>query len=219
MPSSLGSSPHVRGAPTTDGATTSKRWDHPRMCGEHTETSWRTCSHSGSSPHVRGALALALAQRNDVGIIPACAGSTIGDGEGSGQYIGSSPHVRGARLTTCRAPCSQGIIPACAGSTRGPRSCRRSGRDHPRMCGEHHARRERTSPPMGSSPHVRGALLQNHSGNVHRGIIPACAGSTLYLLNLVRVVGDHPRMCGEHFPVRLHGERRRGIIPACAGST
>ena len=72
------------------------------------------------------------------------------------------------------------------------------GRDHPRMCGEHvqdygHAvRRE------GSSPHVRGALQGFVDALELLGIIPACAGSTLYPTWFYWRRRDHPRMCGEH---------------------
>ena len=72
------------------------------------------------------------------------------------------------------------------------------------------------------------------------GIIPACAGSTDYVIghpdgtwgssphargaleNQARVDvthGDHPRMRGEHFHLQVEPQRQPGIIPACAGST
>ena len=74
---------------------------------------------------------------------------------------------------------------------------------------------------------------------VRRGIIPACAGNTCSKRNHLNIVGDHPRVCGEHtrFVVkskvavgsspRVRGtlwlrrreNRRAGIIPACAGNT
>ena len=51
-------------------------WDHPRMCGEHSQDSSFLSSFMGSSPHVRGALQLAIMGGSFEGIIPACAGST-----------------------------------------------------------------------------------------------------------------------------------------------
>ena len=113
---SVGSSPHVRGAPerfeafaravgiipACAGSTTSighnwtGMWDHPRMCGEHVVLPPFFWTVSGSSPHVRGALA----------------------------RVG---HLRP----------QPGIIPACAGSTESAANHARSRRDHPRMCGEH----------------------------------------------------------------------------------
>ena len=115
-PSTMGSSPHVRGArgfprvgcanlriipacagSTSHGAPRSTRaWDHPRMRGEH------SCS-----------LMLLMAS------------------------LGSSSHARGARKHNNASALLGRIIPACAGST--PSRCR--GRfqlwDHPRMRGEH----------------------------------------------------------------------------------
>ena len=71
------------------------------------------------------------------------------------------------------------------------------------------------------------------------GIIPACAGSTSVCFLGKFLVGDHPRMCGEHISTvgchdvkagsspHVRGARGLllprgivlGIIPACAGST
>ena len=214
----LGSSPHVRGAPSVGrtrladrgiipacaGSTTRRRpprhgtRDHPRMCGEHRTTAPRASAASGSSPHVRGALADRGRRHPGRGIIPACAGST-----------------------------------ACGLSTR----CNR--RDHPRMCGEHKLRQMNGLRSPGLSPHMRGARHSGDGGGVLQGIIPACAGSTPSGRRGPRRSRDHPRMCGEH-PFHAILSRRKsgssphvrgaqmarkgkninfGIIPACAGST
>ena len=195
----LGSSPHVRGAlrpsatiglgcgiiPACAGSTLfchrffGRFRDHPRMCGEHLPES-AICGHSrGSSPHVRGAQNLLPIMQDLDGIIPACAGSTCarlsarlehGDhprmcGEHTKELaigectVGSSPHVRGARHS------SHGYA--------------RFNRDHPRMCGEHQCMFPGQVPRRGSSPHVRGALQLRGSRTDARGIIPACAGSTV----------------------------------------
>ena len=134
-------------------------------------------------------------------------------------WLGSSPHVRGAL---------DGNV--------GPATVRR---DHPRMCGEHKRRDALKVVSRGSSPHVRGAQTEVLCLGGDGGIIPACAGSTVPGNRLVGVVGDHPRMCGEHEEAP-HGTvafvgssphvrgalglpsllgRGTGIIPACAGST
>ena len=91
-----------------------------------------------------------------------------------------------------------GIIPACAGSTIPPSAGRESGRDHPRMCGEHALTVTATDSRGGSSPHVRGARPEGVKLGGLPGIIPACAGSTYFELVSVRPLRDHPRMCGEH---------------------
>ena len=172
--------------------------DHPRMCGEHRNIIACICVSLGSSPHVRGAQKHCRHRRGVPGIIPACAGSTIrfypecggnGDhprmcGEHSlsinhaGTPVGSSPHVRGAPLRKRGAVGIRRIIPACAGSTCWWRCCCPCWWDHPRMCGEHSLTRKRSMTRPGSSPHVRGALVDSEKVDDEAGIIPACAGST-----------------------------------------
>ena len=131
------------------------------------------------------------------------------------------------------------IIPACAGSTIRCRMVCEQIRDHPRLRGEHPTQTTLSRVESGSSPLARGAprgLAQPHRA---RGIIPACAGSTRSGSPRPSCSWDHPRLRGEHDPVRLigvvvwgssplaRGARQArggvfdagGIIPACAGST
>ena len=152
---------------------------------------------------------------------------------------GSSPHVRGA-LSQLQCPCRWlGIIPACAGSTRTLRGFRTGRWDHPRMCGEHRICCQSCKISTGSSPHVRGALVQDFLQGLSTGIIPACAGSTVSWRIRRPPCRDHPRMCGEHNRGSSFGQSHKGssphvrgarqacddalqesgIIPACAGST
>ena len=229
------------------------------MCGEHDTTCTRSPRDTGSSPHVRGAHSTRPSAHCRTGIIPACAGSTLkvsgrlrfawdyprmcGEhivaNRNCGSVQGSSPHVRGARAGRARPAGPSGIIPACAGST--PRRRTGTGKewDHPRMCGEHYGDSDFVNELEGSSPHVRGARFIKSATQDAVGIIPACAGSTVEQLFLTTVIGDHPRMCGEHTdlgkivrvqwgssphvrgaPYRQAVFRHRaGIIPACAGST
>ena len=154
----------------------------------------------GSSPHARGALIYDRHHSAAARIIPACAGSTsyahsihepTGDHprmRGEHQTVmsttfdikGSSPHARGARFPLFNLLRRVGIIPACAGSTS-PRLRRRiCSRDHPRMRGEHATLVARVVRITGSSPHARGAPIVVIENPVLKGIIPACAGSTLH---------------------------------------
>ena len=71
-----GSSPHTRGARRRGPVRRTRPWDHPRIRGEHSET---TKYH-----------AILL------GIIPAYAGSTMEGSETLSADRGSSPHTRGA---------------------------------------------------------------------------------------------------------------------------
>ena len=152
---------------------------------------------------------------------------------------GSSPHARGALRMSAARPCPHGIIPACAGSTAHQTRGRASGRDHPRMRGEHQEQARQGRQVTGSSPHARGAPCVGGRRQVRAGIIPACAGSTSAADVLYLSLGDHPRMRGEHLPSvssdaipkgsspHARGARRASaatsgahrIIPACAGST
>ena len=112
---------------------------------------------------------------------------------------GSSPHVRGALGFRGDGTIHRGIIPACAGSTCPQRRHNASVGDHPRMCGEHVRHVFHEVVGQGSSPHVRGARFRVSEHVGQRGIIPACAGSTVMLLYICSRQRDHPRMCGEHW--------------------
>ena len=254
-----GSSPHVRGAlsgrcgrcrpigiiPACAGSTpTSKpiacnERDHPRMCGEHEALQCLHARRRGSSPHVRGAHQARRTQHEIPGIIPACAGSTSSDVTLLHPIRDHPPHVRGARHPRRRRGRRQGIIPACAGSTVHVGDDQVHGGDHPRMCGEHYEFSRSTLSIEGSSPHVRGALINRITHVSNLGIIPACAGSTQPRPCTRKRCRDHPRMCGEHIcsgsyvitvpgsSPHVRGARcsvqsvsvASGIIPACAGST
>ena len=66
------------------------------------------------------------------------------------------------------------------------------------MRGEHRYGTARRKQIRGSSPHARGAHLSIALSQSPRGIIPACAGSTVKINAINRTLGDHPRMRGEH---------------------
>ena len=91
-----------------------------------------------------------------------------------------------------------GIIPACAGNTRDQSGQISASRDHPRVCGEHTVSACRCASRSGSSPRVRGTLHDPRRPVRHPGIIPACAGNTAVVSSAWLLVGDHPRVCGEH---------------------
>ena len=66
------------------------------------------------------------------------------------------------------------------------------------MRGEHWVEVQQLIGYAGSSPHARGALSEAVAKAVKKGIIPACAGSTVVKLSTKEYSGDHPRMRGEH---------------------
>ena len=254
-----GSSPHTRGArvfagpaapgagiiPAYAGSTPSlSGWptgspDHPRIRGEHSCTTTKS-SHA-------------------LGIIPAYAGSTVpvsvtpvsrwdhprirGEHGGvdyrSAEAWGSSPHTRGAHFSPIHGARAARIIPAYAGSTGWRRRRGRSGRDHPRIRGEHvpialiatalagssphtrGARWRRTGRRprrCGSSPHTRGAPAAPATTGGRCGIIPAYAGSTSSAALGWLSVGDHPRIRGEHIKSGFGAIKDGGSSPHTRGA-
>ena len=89
--------------------------------------------------------------------------------------------MRGTPTTCPLTEFIHGIIPAYAGNT--PVRLGRSlpCRDHPRVCGEHVNQFDGHCPTSGSSPRMRGTLVQVVERAVGAGIIPAYAGNTVEL--------------------------------------
>ena len=150
------------------------------------------------------------------------------------------PRVCGANvLIGFVAHSSVRIIPACAGRTRNAPNRITPTSDHPRVCGANTNRMSPWSRRVGSSPRVRGELIDCVVRASPGRIIPACAGRTRKSNTLTASSKDHPRVCGANviiavfmssFPgssPRVRGERRQRagcnagawIIPACAGRT
>ena len=233
--------------------------DHPRACGANMSSLMLRSYRSGSSPRVRGKRRwcgpLWLLSR----IIPARAGQTRASrilrlitsdhpracGANVSAEVddflqcGSSPRVRGKPSNEHKSENNLRIIPARAGQTWRRSSRRRSSPDHPRACGAN----EPILPPchvqIGSSPRVRGKLLQHVPAHAVRRIIPARAGQTCRYIIVFLTVSDHPRACGANYDAligertecgsspRVRGKRCRlrwsfcfvRIIPARAGQT
>ena len=153
--------------------------------------------------------------------------------------LGSSPRMRGTQSHSRHNRRHTGIIPAYAGNTCSPAHPPVSPRDHPRVCGEHFNAVRNATSPQGSSPRMRGTRHGRHGGRLQLGIIPAYAGNTIRLRSYRLLLGDHPRVCGEHrfgriaylvhvgSSPRMRGTRvvlkywmtHFGIIPAYAGNT
>ena len=147
--------------------------------------------------------------------------------------------MRGTHAHYVWADGQWGIIPAYAGNTRSWKARTCSPWDHPRVCGEHRPSGSRAKGHRGSSPRMRGTLHRFAWRSAHAGIIPAYAGNTANSWLTADMLGDHPRVCGEHLtPDEAHraGEgssprmrgtpsmlehigKFEGIIPAYAGNT
>ena len=110
---------------------------------------------------------------------------------------------------------------------------------HPRACGENSTVKCMATSFWGSSPRMRGKLIQGDKRLTARGLIPAHAGKTEWSLAGATAHPAHPRACGENPPFefllgggagsspRMRGKRggegvgHRGfrLIPAHAGKT
>ena len=212
--------------------------DHPRVCGEHQNNILQTHGCLGSSPRMRGARRVPARREGVGGIIPAYAGSTSLRfppcvysrdhprvcGEHSARliarhvYRGSSPRMRGAPSLLYNPRGTDGIIPAYAGSTLGSTRSAAPRRDHPRVCGEHTAFAATVSSRRGSSPRMRGALVEYVARAECDGIIPAYAGSTGPSTCSRPARTDHPRVCGEHRVYESGGTYRLGSSPRMRGA-
>ena len=172
-----GSSPRVRGKPTTRYAAhkaarlipacagktslrVQRRWKsraHPRVCGENAVNILSNPGLAGSSPRVRG-------KHRDVN-----------------------------RFVSCR-----GLIPACAGKTLSTTTSPKTLRAHPRVCGENRPSGIACSPIVGSSPRVRGKPDTRPGRRRPCRLIPACAGKTPPAPTAAGRERAHPRVCGEN---------------------
>ena len=73
--------------------------------------------------------------------------------------MGSSPRMRGKRESVANLGAAAGLIPAHAGKTPLPTLTSRRTAAHPRACGENSTMPGRVLEEAGSSPRMRGKLL------------------------------------------------------------
>ena len=111
---------------------------------------------------------------------------------------GSSPRVRGKLIRLRPAPTPEWLIPACAGKTFVVFDVCAVVWAHPRVCGENANDVCERGDDTGSSPRVRGKLIETAEGAALVGLIPACAGKTWPLVASEWAVRAHPRVCGEN---------------------
>ena len=96
-----GSSPRLRGTPTTSPGTSASPTVHPRACGEHPGHLFDGPSLDGSSPRLRGTPAIMRCLEYRLRFIPAPAGNTRTLISGTRALHGSSPRLRGTRRPRC----------------------------------------------------------------------------------------------------------------------
>ena len=205
---------------------------HPRTCGEHRIALILPCFYRGSSPHMRGTLPEPEKPGPAARFIPAHAGNTRRRAKADRQppvhprtcgehsqlcscvpsILGSSPHMRGTLFAKFDCTHPPRFIPAHAGNTFPQLPGHRADTVHPRTCGEHHGRVERTALRNGSSPHMRGTLFNHIFFALQHRFIPAHAGNTSFIPSRQPPPTVHPRTCGEH-------NRCTCDICACTGSS
>ena len=110
-----------------------------------------------------------------------------------------------------------GITPAYAGKSDKHRRARSWLGDHPRVCGEKSLIHHSVTVNEGSPPRMRGKATKKGCSCPGVRITPAYAGKSLCVLDLVAVVGDHPRVCGEKCVKSSDRRNFFRITPAYAG--
>ena len=170
--------------------------DHPRVCGEKSQSTSASPRALGSPPRVRGKGVKQSNSRIRMGITPAYAGksciyrsttSISWDhprvcGEKSFKTStscwskGSPPRMRGKGIQPCNQWVRVGITPAYAGK-RYEEMLQQAGRkDHHRVCGEKQKNCPLVSVIWGSPPRMRGKVHSSLLAHHHTGITPAYAG-------------------------------------------
>ena len=110
-----------------------------------------------------------------------------------------------------------GITPAYAGKSRQKGKKLKSGRDHPRLCGEKFSAALYATSSKGSPPPMRGKGSIESIIERRIRITPAYAGKSPKYHTVFRAVRDHPRLCGEKQSKRSGTTSRHRITPAYAG--
>ncbi len=192
----------------------------------------------GSSPRVRGtaphhtrpiASARFIPARAGNGIPPAPAPSQLAVhpracGErfcatrNAWRMLGSSPRVRGTEAGGPGREFGVRFIPARAGN--GLESIARSDRVsvHPRACGERSGEKVRQMRNVGSSPRVRGTVVERKLVCVERRFIPARAGNGPARQPDGMPDQVHPRACGERLVDVAERDAKAGSSPRVRGT-
>ena len=186
---------------------------------------------------MRGRPALTPAAAFCQGLIPAGAGQTTRSGKvrwvarahprGCGADLsrvarvsgrpGSSPRVRGRRVATSDQVALRGLIPAGAGQTSSQTLPASDIRAHPRGCGADPVCVRPGAVGDGSSPRVRGRLLQRVVDEAEDGLIPAGAGQTPPPTPRPSTCAAHPRGCGADAGELVTDTLNQGSSPRVRG--
>ena len=116
--------------------------------------------------------------------------------------MGSPPPMRGKVLKKNGCERKIRITPAYAGKSGSGNFSARSGRDHPRLCGEKPASQNWEHSAQGSPPPMRGKAHIGLRNAVRYRITPAYAGKSQDAVVSLLHSQDHPRLCGEKSYIR-----------------
>ncbi len=231
IPAGAGNSRYPRNRRTTASA-------HPRGCGEQADRASRRRDQGGSSPRVRGTGNCRLDGWQMPRLIPAGAGNRPPEAarfmaatahpRGCGEQElpsspaisanGSSPRVRGTAGGAKYWRYQNRFIPAGAGNR--PRTAPSGSNNpvHPRGCGEQTLFDSASSPPGGSSPRVRGTVIESQLHNPTGRFIPAGAGNRRWRPGCRAARSVHPRGCGEQWRKEKPRAGRGGSSPRVRGT-
>ena len=192
-----GSSPRLRGTPwPRDAASPGGRFI-PAPAGN---TSWSSIAWYLQTVHPR-----------------ACGEHRINT-MGIARVVGSSPRLRGTPPRPEIGKTPGRFIPAPAGNTNACNCNRKRKSVHPRACGEHVNQEVSQHEVHGSSPRLRGTLVQADDSNSMRRFIPAPAGNTTRSVLIMSLPPVHPRACGEHAPNQEKDLSKVGSSPRLRGT-
>ena len=229
--------PRACGETPTTSRLTSHETVHPRACGGNLVGMSGSSGVTGPSPRVRGKHVLrheAVVPERSIParagetrttqtsrLLPqvhprACGGNYEELSEGTGEP-GPSPRVRRKPGTEGTGRRAEGSIPARAGETDANVNLLITLTVHPRACGGNAELVWERFGDDGPSPRVRGKPCRAWRTSGRRGSIPARAGETGRVSDVVDGAAVHPRACGGNVCVPIHPTRLTGPSPRVRG--
>ena len=191
---------------------------HPRLCGDRSSRDCLPSRLRGSSPPVRGSEINPNRLIAALRFIPACAGIGFCNWDSTG-WQAVHPRLCGDRLAVnSQFSAVHRFIPACAGIGYRRYRLVLSNAVHPRLCGDRCNRSADVMSVSGSSPPVRGSVLNNNYGASDNRFIPACAGIGPARSKPKHRYTVHPRLCGDRVDVIIGTFTITGSSPPVRGS-
>ena len=198
----------------------------------------RLTAETGSSPRLRGTEGMEPGVRPAERFIPAPAGNSRACGRrlrrtpvhprACGEQVvsavlmvdpdGSSPRLRGTGLADAGGSIVCRFIPAPAGNRVESPTGGAGGSVHPRACGEQTVTNQTTHHPYGSSPRLRGTVVETGILPFHIRFIPAPAGNSSKGPRSSLGASVHPRACGEQRNILWFVAGQLGSSPRLRGT-